>query len=1656
MSAGGESEDPMKRAYSLYLAVAALVAIIASVAVAQEVKFSKPILIGGDNAADQTKTQSTDLEFFAHPAGIGKNFKPDKKIEMPGMVPIEVGDVAASPGAPAEGAISANSPGVDHLKSRADAPGVLDPLTGIGTDDFVMFVDHPTYGDSYLAAAFEYQMKDSRQAHRLIMADVRSEAEANEFNSLFGVDPLEEGLIGNAAPVAPYDAAESYPTTVVHQDKSFKWCLLPNVYMPSMGFWECGAPIPANVALGGNEYKDALMYDFVDIGTGLVGAVYDPVPLKAKPEIYMSLTVSDPAPMTLKFAYAYADFSPYAYFSPLALFRKANLAGSERYLFGGYTAYEMPYIDVSSGMKKLVPFVLNNWILPMAMNPIAIDAVDLKGASSWQNCGLSECSPNVPYPDTDLTVAYQGTLFDLESNLYDIWGRPLVMANEYHNWRWHLGTCETAGCADFDDLDATRFPDRRTALAMAWIQKNKWLQSSPDGDYVDMNPSHVFSPAQPILVGSGMYDNEVVTDYADDPINRHQVLFVPSGCGEAECPGGGIIYYASNWENYKKLWFKYVENEFTGVGPFCTSDTYKYQETPFIMPDLLRVERPAEGFVPYEVKAANLDGDKCGDFIVTWRGAQTVADPDAAGSVKFDDGASAMFSNRVSIVLRNEIAGPGCEFTASYPADIPSSVAVPGAQIASAVTGDFDGDGLTDIAVGNAVPELAEDGSSYSAYEYVLRRVLNFSTLPQDMLRVQVGFISTDLAQAKGVSRVKAYEASTGPDTLAQIVGRPLMLPDIGCPDYSGSDDPTVASAFENYWSVYANLLSAYGAAGPKTDVFNVVAPFIDSTNHPVPIGCASPKPYCELTGSRWPLYSTDDCCSSPCTWGSSVAEVLASACYDHLKKLKDTSCWHSQWLNDLSTLVSTECGWASNSDEGSSGNGDSDFAQAGRSDVIVGEGNAIARASDLIYAAAQQLDASSTARLAAATEQSAFPHVDLEAMLAIALGAQAEKDPQLAKMMEMLSSGDNLKNVNGLINDFIDRLDAPPRSMEEYFMQKIVSAAYLPSIMGKASNSKSDVRSDQKAARIAAGCSLIYEKPDAGAGDIAASVARFIDRLTDLFVKKAGAACGDGVVEATEGCDHNTADPTSNTTGAPYYLCEGLSSNDPNCDIAAYTCSPFHSDAANKCRCTRPFCGDGCVSAPDEACDTRASELLPSVYGSNNNCPVGTSCSATCECVAPPISVGSLLGDLKFPIGQAMPGLRELTAVVLKMPNLCNPADGVLNPGEQCDMFGTLPGDPSYAATVNTQCESTGNGPADICEINCTCYSGGATTTAAGLRNNDCIVQCATYPNDAVAAKYKETNDKIRAITGRTDDFICPEEQGVTVVCRVDGSSAPTIMPSELSLSLSGDPLGGVAGNVLPYSIIQSGGSAFEDETKLEFRSFVTVEQPIMLVPLGASEVPSAQVIVPNLASSVGAVPMTTTSVAAGASGSTLVNNMYSHRLIIGGGDGELSLDMAPSADALPGTAVTLHELKMRTVNTGGSWVAAEGATKDLKPVEDRIDWPQLMAMMDEKVKAMGGAVPTSAIYADNAYPVVSNQRYAFSLYQEKYATAAEGEAQTVDLPFGFIVGDPMVYGQGSGCGCFMAGAEPTLGSVLPIMLALLAPAGGIAYSRIRRRHRK
>lgn len=1588
----------MKTILKGFVTTGLLLALVATAAAQQ--RYTAPILVGVDSSDAPRATTTTDLQFFRHPAG-NPLFTDDGEIPLDGLFPIVIHDIIGSPGALMGGQVDARSERIEQLPGRTGSS--MAPLNGIGPEDY----SYSNGSGTQIAVGNNYQLAEGNQANRrLTIADIRAESPLGEFRQLFGNDPLEAGVLGDAQ-YTPGPA----PATVVH--RGFRWCLVPTAYPVYPFYQDCTDENPALT----DPYDDVYLYDVADIGEGIVGAAYDAFNLNVLWEMGMTMGANQVA------ADAWMEQSGQhkaSYVSPLTFFRMDDDVNPPRYRLTGYTAMEGFNLDTSSGnfREELTAdawqLLVTNPIIPMAVNPIAVEAIDIGGAGD-----------RVGFPDTDVAVVYQNTLWGVNDYMLNELGRPAVFPYACENdqitesraWRWAdiLGECrrvdsnDPTKCLDFESLadDSSIFPDEVMSLALFWKQEKQWR----GGDYEHMNPSSFMEPEIPALVGPGMFDAAVLTDTVGNgmsgPTQRKQTLLVPSG-GGLDANGMAIVYQVDPagphfWARSQVALFQVNPNmNQTGLSPIeCVDPGFLETiiETPFVLPEPILILPPSGDYLPYQVRTGNLDGDACEDFIVTWRGRETVQlSEDAVHFSNGDPNEPRLFANHISIVLRS---GDRCAEMEVRSLELPVDAALR-PQVASAAIGDFDGDGDNDLAIGNMTAEeivcsgnaatdaqnrCDRDGGNYTAFAYVVSNQggATFTTAPGGYRRVRVGYQSyaaSDLgdglgaALVHGVGMIEADHVDGSPDALAQINGLPLMLPEIGCPDYTDDDDPTVASIYETYKSIAANIqASGLGSL-----------PFTDAAGHPIPQRCADAE-ICKVTFNTHeytlPLFVGDECCKPDCPTVQDDLSGGADPCFEllctQLQAAELCYAWATQCALDLETdSWNTEdfefnemqhmeqMGPSGALDEGllqregeDRGEGDAgtEFAATWRPDVVISaDRHAIGSMAAMVPAQTTEVITTKVTAtnmtVAQPPSKTLLPITDL-LVAAMAMQGRSVTEAELVEF-QAVQNELNLALARTLERDPI---------LANLSMQLARMVGFRFSLQNNSAEMKR-----------AAGCQLggdgtipiLSPSLDIENLRLPRGVDMPGDREMTAIALTGSVVCNyDGVQDSGEECDTATL--------------QGM----PAVELAQQQCPARPDQSVVGCEintCTCLYDQPVCLQLPDDQVECK----------SDADCPAGRICDSQCSCRM---------------AGEDVPGT---------------------GPG---------PDDPQILANVGPdQCE---------CEVE-------------------------TYSSNAARDRILELNRTyIQDPSGRTEDQrIVEPGKEIVCVCRVEGGAAPTIPTADIGLSLSSSqsPLPDREGNVLPYMIAQTSGSQFLDIGRMEYNTVELVQQPLRVLPLeptvGTQSASLRAMTLPDLSAGVDlalsqAVPMLA-EVVPMEGGGTAINNMISFEVVpVAAGQSYsissgIGAQQAPSTAPQAGSTVFIARyrvpLDVTPCPTCDGFNIPEGTSIEDWYIENR----QFDLLQLKNVIASEGM--------QSNWPWERNLNYQFAIVQSVYGEAGEIPPDPKDIKLNFVAAPPNLAPAGgpSGCACMIASGSADLGVWLPIVLAMAVSTGGIAVGRFRRRRRR
>ncbi len=807
---GNEREEVMKKLLILFVAIAVASLYMPSNLLAASDDYYAPIPVG--SSANQvgsdnlpTKTDATNLRFFKHPQGEGPNFKRDEV--MIGGNAHRVNDLVAVPGLLPEQVpeFSSDSEMIEHT-SRMN--GNIGNYNFFCPNSMTLEYNGDTYAGSFdceigwgfgAKQPIEEPVPGSRQ---LEIADVRL---VDDFVALIGVESLlEDNIAGNASEdVQPY-RADIYPTTI---GEPFSW----------PGYEEVGNPV----------YDEVVTYGLAEIKGGIVTAAYDPLNISQRIKVCSGVEVNNTeiveclAPLKQEF------FARFPFVSPNIYFRKG-----ERIKLSGYQSMKLPQLHQGQGAGLEVTNIIS--MLAYNFAPIDVREMKYKGASGSKmharyTANASAAAYGSPtaqttegiisfrfevIPEEGFVVVNQAPILSLDSQINLMLGGYTIDGSFRDGV--NIGTTSTTdtvlvelGVECSDPLSKELFPHALVSYVNFWgpTPGHDWESGiRPE----DMNPNDAFSAFKMGFTGGGMFDSAVVED--DGLKGKSWRLVVPAGepVLSRAAPNKYYIYLLDPVRG-KKL-------SFTTVTDGTSMDQAKPKDgcTPIpgtVVGEPYEVVPPA-GFAPYGVDSADFNGDGCGDIVLTFRGAKTIALAEDFNNEKGEQvvfqqtDSEKMFSNTVRIYLGQSDSDGRCtgEFVHSKDNVITLSPDLD-AQISDAKFADVDSDGKVDLVIGDLMPhKLGDTGQrlKWTGMAYIC---------PHDVItgigsctKVRSGFATSIFGPSGGREADPGYlldvatstvDGIVGPGKLdaenaglgsiganiAAINGLPIALPPFGCPE---------------------------------------------------------------------------------------------------------------------------------------------------------------------------------------------------------------------------------------------------------------------------------------------------------------------------------------------------------------------------------------------------------------------------------------------------------------------------------------------------------------------------------------------------------------------------------------------------------------------------------------------------------------------------------------------------------------------------------------------------------------------------------------------------------------------------------------------------------------------------------------------------------
>jgi hypothetical protein len=1578
--------------------------------------FTNPIPVGSNQnqtaGGVKTKSDAGYIKFFKHPKNdtpmspTPANFQTETvKIPPVTGAEIPVDDLAGTPGL-------LRSP-LGNLPGSTTTGGMLDDMItelvasalgvahGFCPERFNITSGSDDYGFvsecNALADTRHLKNKIDRQFE---VADIRNTIPDDaEFTTLFGRDPLEAGLIGDAEDgLSPY-TADLYPA-FIQTDTSpsgdpFAW---PWSYLTGGG----PSVPPSRVFLKLEEpYTHVYAYDVANLpNEGLITAIYDPVNIEKKVHVSMYHDSTPPADKTL----SPSDMSYYLFlkhFSPLAFFRKD--AEKDRLRLAGYSSWQFKDWAVHDPDSTLS--MLFKLFVGMNFSPIAVDTAIDAGKQL-------------------IAVVNQATLGDIDRYFLDDNGIPLDFpdGNKY-KWRELIGTILGSSFTPLPDTGSAGniyLPHNVVSWVTLGEKKYSWTNDSsassvskaptPDYNPTD-NPNEIFDFNAISLVGPGMFDSDVMFD------NGQPALIVASG--DYAKDNASLYIYKIRSGDDNKLYFKAsIFGGFSDLQIGFAAEPYKVKP-----PE----QTSGDKYVPYGIEAGNFDSDKCGDVVLTWRGAETVWEPPSSSAIWFynhegdkvrfrnarDPNALEMFSECITVLYGKDKSGK-CVFADPSDVDYDNYVKQrcfgaagdePKWQIAAAAVGDINNDGKEDIVVGNLNPmKIAgdySDAGKRTAYAALLindgtRDFIN-NTITSDpetsgnyYLRLGFGSSSNPLDSSDaGQYLVNVWKDSV-PDftgiagvgdldidsygNIASRNGLPIMLPSFGCPRYSTEENDTrVLSPIEIYWSLIYNArnpgVSWYdGNIMPMRCVRHILFPSIDRTFTPVP-ACIRPTDLAMSTNCSCP----SDMSTSPSNW------MLTDCCVGCDSDIERTNfSVYCNWLE--AACPSRRCcpdGCCPSSaldkpkDElfaestGDSGSG-SDFAKCDH--VYDSKAPYIAERSDLKYAAGEGepsvMETSITQGKKAIVSIDSAISPELKEGLITLLTGMGMPEADAAKAVEQLQG-----TFTGRAKKAGDVLIAP-------LLEMLLNQARAPVREGEAllerplDKKKTSLIREAWANTISDSPRGVHLEPCPPSDPNCKSKFRFarghvppghaeLTVVTHKTPPPPSPDCGDSHLDPGEECE------------APLWDCMGVSTT--------LTCNRM------TCQCeeTASLCGNGVRDAGEE-CERGI------------DCPAGEICDINCHCVPPPPTTGDGCPDC--------------------CPPCCPPT-----------------------------CDTCSRPSAE--EIKVTCVGGSSPSAIE---------------------KIKKMNELARmAAPGlKQSDIFCEADYGKFVyTMNVPGGAAPTLATSDL-LSSSISPM--LSGNVGNFAMVHVSGTKTKDFTQDVMLPVKTdmIPQPTILLPVSSDISTSfgkATTVPVDLSMTTGVTPYgldLSTAAPIASSDVTKYDVLSNNTLTL---NNVVTLKVTGANDTARGAGEignAFIEASLRGQPLLCSWSArcpdSEAVTDSAKNFGS-VDFNQVLNVIRDNASECQNGTCSPRLFQKLSelagWPAYTMNTIAF--VQGKVAKAGETpeppSVQVVPTAFG----PPMEAARGGGCKCDMTASAPHAASIAALLVLIAAALGGFVFVRARSKTR-
>ncbi|MFH1873715.1 MAG: FG-GAP repeat protein [Pseudomonadota bacterium] len=796
--------------------------------------FSAPVPVGSDDAQvanipaalrSSRSSNATNLKFFNHPAtasGTANFSTTSLDVTLEGITyNMPVQDLVAVPGLMAEPRVRATdlSQMLDEMIAVALGSGrssseFVEPMQGFCPEPLVIenSVWNVAGRNAAITINFMCDVQRSTRSrpnfynqsdYQLEVADIRNTTGAGEFATLIDGDALVPTALGDAQQsLAPY-SAQTYPTTI-GSDQHFAYQGKLIEERPGMARIRHIENLVA-------PYVNMFTYGLADLEQSVVTAAYDPVLVEKLVALAGNFFSADLAGVPASCRGSEGCFLGQAtidpsmpgfeglyealltHVSPLIFFRKDQ--SQHRLRLSGYSTLQFADIDIEH-----LPGTMGNflWQMLMSLNFNTIDVQHIARQSDGQHF---------------LAVVNQATLGSIDYPVVDLALRRVPFSDgSSYNWRALLGTGAGTGFVPLrhaGEPGEIYFPHSAVSYVTFWQQEND-----------SINPNEAFQPVAFGLIGPGAYSSTNLTDVIGD--TTRQYFVVASGdittITDAIVPPNYYIY---------KFTTEPTEENALYFDPQPARDNANIWPTPGIVAEPYLVKSPY-GFAPYEVQAADLDGNGCSEIILTHRGADTAWVPPLADetfsnrpgeNVRFQSSVPddhRMFSDCFTVYF-GQVSGDKCVFGTSrrdFCGALESS-----RQIASVAITDTNNDGHLDIVAGDLVPYEVPGTGTYTGYAHVYEGPIiptasggSVKTRGEADDYIRFGYETTTyspFSEASGTPADYLAELAEGSDkgvvgvgkltvdangNLAAVLGLPVMLPSMGCPQYDVREDTTVAS----------------------------------------------------------------------------------------------------------------------------------------------------------------------------------------------------------------------------------------------------------------------------------------------------------------------------------------------------------------------------------------------------------------------------------------------------------------------------------------------------------------------------------------------------------------------------------------------------------------------------------------------------------------------------------------------------------------------------------------------------------------------------------------------------------------------------------------------------------------------------------------------